>query len=515
MEKSFKCCKNKLFSNYCCIECNSIFHPSCMDRCQQAIKLGGYKILCSLICQTNSNERDDGRAAFQQEIESLQQEIRDKDRYLDRLKRNSRVFEDEVSDAEKSFALQLERINQRNSTLEDEIKEVRSQAENLTVELKSAMDLNQILEEKMRELTTLNRNMVTTIATLENDNQAYLIEVKELKLNLLNIQEENNAKQMSNGADMEDLRKTSECMMTSIKVLESEKKVLESENKQYYSDIKTLHDKIDKLQSFSKTKTLETNCRHLNNNAGPGIPGSENIIIEIPQELKNHVEKSPARNILILGDQTVKNLDKPLRRYFEENVAIQTIVKPNASYKNVLDNLGSLVKNFTEDDVVIIGCGSNDLGSGKYPSIRYINNSIKSCLHTNVIFLSCPVLVKKFASRVTFFNSRLSSFVDYIDRYIENSISFLDICDKMGTKLKDFKLCYSLLSIINAAKRKTSNLIHIKCTSLNRGITPRGQDNLHENLGQEVGEPLNVTLPSTLGTTSVGDTTFLGVTPAN
>ncbi|CAG9761200.1 unnamed protein product [Ceutorhynchus assimilis] len=308
-----------------------------MERSQHIIKLGGYhRIFCSSACQENANKHEDELSTLQEKIESLEKKIREKDKYLERLKRNSQVFEEEVSNAEKTLVLQLKKLNKRNTALEEEIKEIKGSKEKINAELESARDAKQVLEVKIKELTALNRDMVVTIETLEKDNQAYLKETKEIQLKLLSIQIVNNVEQQSYETDMDEVRKMSESMLTSIKVLESE-------NQQYSCEINRLEDIIRKLKS--------ANAKPENNSH---IPYSKQVLRK----------EDKRKKILILCDEAGRGLNGLLEKKFKQDYCVQCIIKPGAPYVDVIHNMEQLVKDFTKSDCVIVLAGSNEFQQG-------------------------------------------------------------------------------------------------------------------------------------------------------
>lgn len=107
MNRNFKCCKNKDFSNFICVACNSVFHPSCMERMTDIVKVSGFRILCSESCQNIFNEKDHMEDEKSEKIDALVKELKEKDTYIKRLKRNSQTFENDVTEAEKSFHVLL------------------------------------------------------------------------------------------------------------------------------------------------------------------------------------------------------------------------------------------------------------------------------------------------------------------------------------------------------------------------------------------------------------------------
>jgi hypothetical protein len=90
MEKSFKCCRNKDFANFICIVCCNVFHPSCIERLPNVVKLGGFKIFCSLECKLNQDDRCKQLDSLNAQIVNLQKEISNKNTYIAKLEEDCR-----------------------------------------------------------------------------------------------------------------------------------------------------------------------------------------------------------------------------------------------------------------------------------------------------------------------------------------------------------------------------------------------------------------------------------------
>lgn len=103
MDRKFKCCRSRDFTSYCCTVCLGVFHPRCLDKMESAKKLGGYRIYCTDECESRDAERKQRQAKSDGEIDSLREECRQKDLFINRLKRQSHQFEQDVADAERSY----------------------------------------------------------------------------------------------------------------------------------------------------------------------------------------------------------------------------------------------------------------------------------------------------------------------------------------------------------------------------------------------------------------------------
>lgn len=209
MDRSLKCCKNKEFSNFCCISCMGIFHPSCMERNKDVLRLGGYRIYCSAQCQlkAEADEQCDTKRLeeiddLKKELNVLRKELSEKDIFIKRLKRRSQVFADEVSEAEDKLNAQLTEQSNRIAELTTEITRLNRIKSELITKIESDESVTQ-LNNNIRDLTDTNRQMITSISVLEEENAAYFAEIKQLKQQLDTI--ERNSKAAKNPPVFENL----------------------------------------------------------------------------------------------------------------------------------------------------------------------------------------------------------------------------------------------------------------------------------------------------------------------
>lgn len=475
----FKCCSNKSFFYYCCVTCSNIFHPSCLERdFRSHAKLSEQKIYCSTQCK-RAYESDQGPNPLSDVLDKLELEI----------------FFLKIQLTEKNDELERVCIEKDEiiHDLREEINEMQSDLNKLQHKIvrdrKKTLDFEDEVFESEKQLQSALNAKREEVVTLRNSLTEYTKEKSELIAKLELYKE----KQTKFEKDLEDLNGINKSMIDSIRILELD-------NNSYYNEICLLKSEVNEL-------TSKRVC------FGASPHKEADIIITSPprQDIEETKEGIQPTNILLLGDQTVKHLSRPLRRSLGDNVFIQTITKPNASYRNILDNLPSLVKDFTENDYVIIGCGTNDLSVGKYPSIRFVHNIIKLCLNTNIVFLSCPVIVGRFYHNVKYFNYKLGCFLDYVDRFVKNRILLLDICNEGGTKFDNFKITKSLSTIVNTRVPKLSNLIHIACSSGDEKGDPPVVEEVRVSTAHDATQsPHNVSVSSAAELFNVSDDSFLG-----
>lgn len=188
----------------------------------------------------------------------------------------------------------------------------------------------------------------------------------------------------------------------------------------------------------------------------------ETVITESNEKTGKNIQK-----ILILTDECGRDLDKELRRrYKQENIQIQALIKPGAMLSGVTEDLENVTKNLSSNDYVIVIAGTNDLLQLKYPSMRVINSKLNICSNTNFIFLSTFKTSKINYSSTANFNIRLNQYINTVDIYNEYNISYLNICNNKGYKLNNFNISWLIKKQISLTKTHTS-LIFVKMNEEN------------------------------------------------
>lgn len=154
------------------------------------------------------------------------------------------------------------------------------------------------------------------------------------------------------------------------------------------------------------------------------------------------IDKHRKNQILLLVDDTGRNIVKQLRREFSNSYAyeILSVVKPGAMLHQVIECVEILTKDFTLQDYVVITAGSNDINCHKTPSFKLICNKLKQCSHTNVIFTSIPYLLNKqnnLPNRHIFkYNNRLNNFLTKFNNLVPGHISYVEINSEINNKTK-------------------------------------------------------------------------------
>lgn len=212
MTTKFKCCK-KDFNNYCCMVCYNVYHASCMDRLKNIETLYEHRIICSgkckdkydaeikeknrLIMEVRNSKQEleeknilmdkieidnlDAIEELQRNNDALINEIKERDLYIQRLERRIKDFEDEVLEVDQKYETKFTEQRKTVANLNKDIIAISNANKLLQEEVSEKnLDLEKISDE-IQELKEINGRMLTSIETLEAENQMYCDEMYKLR----------------------------------------------------------------------------------------------------------------------------------------------------------------------------------------------------------------------------------------------------------------------------------------------------------------------------------------------
>lgn len=366
MNKRFKCCKNKDFSNYCCIVCLSMFHPSCIERNEKhkaIVKIGGYKVYCSTDCQLKDEVEKDKLTNYNTEIKQLRKDCLDKDILITRLRRQSHQFEQDVVDVEKNYSDDLTQKTEAISALRKQLDQFEHENSKLLLEIEGCRGVERQIRHELDEMTRINRSMISSIRVLEQEGEVCREELVKVRKELAEILEGSSA------------------------VTDNGNRKIENLSGKFLEDWRTPRGAVDE-----KVKQCDVK-----------------------------------KKLLLLCDQTGSKVSSKLRKYLP-GYNMQSIIKPHALYEHVIEDVVSLTRQFGKDDCVVVMAGVNNFLGRKYPSFREINSKLKYITHTNVVLtsVSCDPSMK-YRGFVCKYNETLKSYAAKLDRYACAKISFLDL----------------------------------------------------------------------------------------
>lgn len=392
MNKRFKCCKNKEFVNYCCIACLNVFHPACLERLKNVVKLGGYKIFCSVECQSKDDAEREKLATHIATIQRLENECQDKDLLISRLRRQSQQFVQEVAEAEVGYVGTLAKKDEANSMLRRRLAVCESENSRLLLEIHDTKKIEQRIKNDLDELTEINKNMVTSIRVLEQENEVCMAELVRVMSELAELRR-GRALSSVDGAGVGD-------------------------------DVSVSGILVDDSGNSKSQETRQSE---------PNLMESEGVSIRVPPE-------DAKKRLLILCDQTGYGIGSRLNRCLP-GFSVQSIIKPYALYERVVEDVVKMSDQFGGEDCILVMAGVNNFINGKCPSFRELNSRLKYVTHTNVVLTSIPFkrnAHKKHANLVSKYNAALKRYAAKLDTYAFGKVSFLDLsnCSKSEVTMR-------------------------------------------------------------------------------
>ena len=344
MSAKFKCCRKDL-NNFCCVFCHSILHKSCCDRKKDVTMIQDHKIYCSKICEEMSYEVESYNSDLHSVINKLKDEIEEKNKFIHKVKRNTKAFEDDVLETERSFIEEIDEkkktIINLNNKVSQLIKEKIEKERNQTEE-----DENQkIYEKNIMEMEMIIEKMRKKIASLDNKNK---IISEELDLLRGQINKSNKIEKNKDDADL-------------------------------------------KLNNIMDT-IYKQNAVPLNNqNQGNEKTNEETNIIK---EQKSHMVNNKPK-ILIMADNNGKNCVNIFKNMYGSLVEVSCFYKPNALIEDVVTDCAKLTKTYNKNDHIIILAGVNNIIRGRNMKTAFLNNLLAGLNYTNVIIMGVPYVHRR------------------------------------------------------------------------------------------------------------------------
>lgn len=467
---NFKCCKNKVFNNLYCIVCFDVFHPSCIERKKHFKELGGCKIYCSQNCENKDNYKKEETDKLYEKIDSLKKENSEKNILLQKNEydKNEEIEQmqaviNEISKTLEEKNNHIKRLNKRTRDFENEALELeREDVEKLKEQINVINDLNKQISD-FHEMQKLHKS------ELQNKNDKIVSLEDEIK----------------------DLDRISRQMLESIKLLEGE-------NARYNWELKNLTHDINKFSNTTHKRVEST--KNINELAHEVTKPMNDITVT------RRGDKDNKNKILILCDEGGRNLGRLLNLQLKDKYSIETIIKPGACLKDVIEYIDRLTKTFTLNDFVIIQAGFNDFLYHNYPSFKLLNFKLKQCLNTNLILTTVPSKLPKYEFFINKFNDKLINYIIRLDKCVEKSkVSIVDVNNKDGYSISKKILALRLSNLINNDK-KNGTLIHITCNNVICDVTntETSNKNLNDNV-IDITNDLNVGLNSDVNFVNLAD----------
>jgi hypothetical protein len=99
----------------------------------------------------------------------------------------------------------------------------------------------------------------------------------------------------------------------------------------------------------------------------------------------------PTPKIVLSGDSHIKGFATELQTVMTSEYKLLNVVKPGSNSNMLSESITETVKELSNDDVLIICCGTNDYESDNFKStFQNIREYSSSLMHTNILVLGVP-----------------------------------------------------------------------------------------------------------------------------
>ena len=118
-------------------------------------------------------------------------------------------------------------------------------------------------------------------------------------------------------------------------------------------------------------------------------------INKLNDDISNHIKcdnryETPHTIVLIAGSH-LRGFSSEIKCMLKEGYECVSIVKPGATSKILIESLQETVRKLTQKDLVVLGCGTNDLEFDKFDSVfQNVKKFLSIVSHTNSLFLGIP-----------------------------------------------------------------------------------------------------------------------------
>lgn len=445
MDRCFNCCK-KDFNNYCCKVCLEIYHPSCLERRKEHVVISGYKILCSRECQKIDNDAEfrEGQNArmISDRIDELLSMNREKDSYIQTMKKRATDFENEVFNTERKYVDEVNVYKAKIIDLNKEIVDYLNRNSSLQAECDKLKAGLERLGMEIGECNKSRDSMLTSIETLTEENRAYINELKQIKRDSFNLR--NNSKTYKK--------------LSLMPVVTWESRGLHKSKVGQSHSGEAVHDAGVDGEKRSCIGDIADDISRV------GIAAN---VVTLPHETLDRKCR-----VLILCDESGRYICNQLRQTLKSTqFSVETIIKPNARLEDVVGNMDKLTRDFSTRDYVIVMAGKNNFLKKAYPKLRFISDRLRSC-STNVIFLSTPVYThnRDLYKYILKFNNELNEFLQKINNFVPCNLAYIEANGLDGLKLEHCKVLDKILKEITVQKRASKNLIFIDTVNTPVGV---------------------------------------------
>nr|CAH7768151.1 unnamed protein product [Callosobruchus chinensis] len=289
---SFECCKTKELLNYICVTCST--------RKKDLIFLGKHRIYCGKKCAQKAEESEEELNTLRQCLAESLKENEDKSRYIEKLRRKSNAFEDDVIEIENSYR---EEININQTIINS---------------------LNDRIDDKDKQ----NKPLMEEIERLKGDKKSLQNEISVLQKKLATSMNQRDLSNKQNNRTLVDNKKS-------------------NENK----DISTSNHHDTRLVANHSTtaEDLETIRAEESRVQGGLKDDDQTPSMDKPTGRKNNLSK-----ILIYGDEYARSFRQALNLCFDKSFDTEAKLYPHIDFSCIAKNLFQDTIQYGKEDFVIV-----------------------------------------------------------------------------------------------------------------------------------------------------------------
>lgn len=394
----FKCCKTKLVKHYVCINCFSVYHPSCIKRySRQSTYLEGHLIIC---CGTTQKLQNDS-IVLEDKVTKLTEEIVHKDNKIKSLNITEYTITREALEMEENVNLMIEEQKMIIKKLQCEIIALQKQVE-MTLSVKKNVETQTNIVQKLSVNKMTNTN--ETLTDLFSDTEAYPNKIYEGKYNEINeenltvshVETEEELTKNKTISSETTLKKASEKRRQKRrKIINKKSKISPSQESKHSNSKKTRKMKTKKVKLVStdrkKSKCLtNTDAKNTERNEQFVKSSCEEIIEALgKEELENNLlrtEKMKKNKLLIVGDESARGFACLLSKHLN-NMIVDSNIKPNVNFLYLTKSMCDWSLNYGKNDAIVLVFNTINIANWKdlELAMKYLLGIGRS---TNLIMIS-------------------------------------------------------------------------------------------------------------------------------
>lgn len=108
---------------------------------------------------------------------------------------------------------------------------------------------------------------------------------------------------------------------------------------------------------------------------------------------KNVNSSNITHKIVLIGDSRIKGFSSELQSMLKSEYELISLVKPGSNSNMLCESLNERVSQLSQDDLLVISCGSNDFELDNFDStFQNIRNYLSTIKHSNILLSSIPFI---------------------------------------------------------------------------------------------------------------------------